>query len=153
MSLWLNCTQKQALATADFIWEFRKKKTLRTNLPGSPRAEMKMKELTMPVWVEVYNNPISWNNRQMQKVYDAFVDIWGVTEKLWVTHWPDQPNFPLRFGFWIQGFIHWDYDPETKPQNVRGVFGACRSNRWKWVAFNAFKLFRNYDTWKLLQYR
>jgi len=45
---------------------------------------MKMKELAGTGMVEVYNNQHLWNNRQVQKVYDAFVDVWG-TEKLWVT--------------------------------------------------------------------
>ena len=40
-------------------------------------AEMQMKELAGTGMVEVYNHQYLWNNRQYQKVYDAFVDIWG----------------------------------------------------------------------------
>ena len=58
-----------------------------------PRAEMQMKELTNSGMVEVYNHQYQWDNRQMQKVYDAFVDIWG-TEKLWVTI--DRANLNLQ---------------------------------------------------------
>lgn len=42
----------------------------------APRAEMQMKELAGTGMVEVYNHQYLWNNRQMPKVYDAFVDIW-----------------------------------------------------------------------------
>jgi hypothetical protein len=45
---------------------------------------MEMKELAGTGMVEVYNNQFLWNNRQTQRVYDSFVDIWG-TEKLWTT--------------------------------------------------------------------
>ena len=111
----------QALETAEFIWEFDDKD------PKDPstwytdaRAEMQMKELAGTGMVEVYNNQYLWNNRQHQKVYDAFVDIWG-TERLWVTIDRANLNFPIRPGFEYKGFIHWDYDPDTKPQNVQGV--------------------------------
>ena len=70
--------REQALATAEFLWEFEEKKA---DDPStwytSPRAEIKMKELAGTGMVEVYNNQHLWNNRQMQKVYDVFVDIWG----------------------------------------------------------------------------
>ncbi len=117
--------KEQAQRTAEFLWEFEEKDA---NNPETwyapPRAEMKMKELTGTGMVEVYNNQHLWNNRQMQRVYDAFVDIWG-TEKLWVTIDRANLNFPIRPGFEYKGFIHWDYDPETKPQNVQGVLALA----------------------------
>ncbi|MEO0341580.1 MAG: phytanoyl-CoA dioxygenase, partial [Bacteroidota bacterium] len=110
--------REQALATAKFLWGFEEKDA---NNPDTwytaPRAEMKMKELAGTGMVEVYKNQHLWNNRQMPKVYDAFVDIWG-TEKLWVTIDRANLNFPIRPGHEYKAFIHWDYDPETKPQNV-----------------------------------
>ncbi|MES2798087.1 MAG: phytanoyl-CoA dioxygenase, partial [Bacteroidota bacterium] len=103
----------QVKNTADFLWEFEEKDQ---NDPSTwytqARAEMKMKELGGTGMVEVYNNQHLWNNRQVQRVYDAFVDIWG-TEKLWVTIDRANLNFPIRPGFEYKGFIHWDYDPET----------------------------------------
>jgi len=61
---------------ANFLWEFEEKD------PGkpetwytAPRAEMQMKELTNTGMVEVYNHQYLWDNRQVQRVYDAFVDI------------------------------------------------------------------------------
>ncbi len=144
--------REQALRTADFIWEFEEKNPNdQSTWYAPPRAEMQMKELTGTGMVEVYNNQHLWNNRQMQKVYDAFVDIWG-TEKLWVTIDRANLNFPLRPGFEYKGFIHWDYDPDTKPQNVQGVLALADQTDENMGGFQCIpELFRTYDTWKLTQ--
>jgi len=144
--------REQALATANFLWEFEEKDP---NDPGTwyapPRAEMKMKELTNTGMVEVYNNQHLWNNRMMQKVHDAFADIWG-TEKLWVTIDRANLNFPIKAGFEYKGFIHWDYDPETKPQNVQGVLAIADQTDENMGGFQCIpELYRTYDTWKLTQ--
>ena len=142
----------QAKATADFIWEFDEKDP---NDPSTwyakPRAEMQMKELAGTGMVEAYNHQTLWNNRQMQKVYDAFVDVWG-TEKLWVTIDRVNLNFPQRPGEEKEGFIHWDYDPETRPQNVQGVLALADQMDESMGGFQCIPwLHRNYDTWKLTQ--
>ncbi|MEM9849905.1 MAG: phytanoyl-CoA dioxygenase family protein [Bacteroidota bacterium] len=142
----------QAQATADFLWEFEEKKA---NDPSTwytdPRAEMKMKELAGTGMVEVYNHQHLWNNRQTQRVYDAFVDIWG-TNKLWVTIDRANLNFPIRPGFEYKGFIHWDYDPETRPQNVQGVLALADQTDENMGGFQCIPwLYRNYDSWKLTQ--
>lgn len=144
--------KEQAKRTADFLWEFEEKDP---NDPDTwytaPRAEMKMKELTGTGMVEVYNHQHLWNNRQMQRVYDAFVDIWG-TEKLWVTIDRANLNFPIRPGFKYKGFIHWDYDPDTKPQNVQGVLALADQTDENMGGFQCIpELFRTYDSWKLTQ--
>ena len=69
-------SQKQAEDTANFLWEFEEKIQKTFPLAQEPRAEMQMKELAGTGMVEVYNNQYLWDNRQTQKVYDAFVDIW-----------------------------------------------------------------------------
>jgi hypothetical protein len=123
--------REQAIKTAEFLWEFEEKDPNNSNTwYTAPRAEMKMKELTNTGMVECYNNQHLWNNRQMQKVYDAFVDIWG-TEKLWVTIDRANLNFPIRPGHEYKGFIHWD-------ENMGGF--QCIP-----------ELFRTYHTWKLTQ--
>jgi ectoine hydroxylase-related dioxygenase (phytanoyl-CoA dioxygenase family) len=142
----------QAAATAAFLWEFEEKNP---NDQGTwytpPRAEMQMKELAGTGMVEVYNTQHLWNNRQAQRVYDAFVDIWG-TEKLWVTIDRANLNFPIRPGFEYQGFIHWDYDPETKPQQVQGVLALADQTDENMGGFQCIPwLFQHYDTWKLTQ--
>lgn len=145
-------SRAQAEQTADFLWEFEDKDP---DDPSTwycaPRAEMKMKELAGTGMVEVYNNQHLWNNRQMPKIYDAFVDIWG-TEKLWVTIDRANLNFPMRKGYEYKGFIHWDYDPETRPQNVQGVLALTDQNDENMGGFQCIPwLYRNYDTWKLTQ--
>ena len=145
-------SKEQAKKTADFLWEFEEKDP---NDPETwyapPRAEMKMKELTGTGMVEVYNHQLLWENRQTPKVYDAFVDIWG-TEKLWVTIDRANLNFPIRPDFEQKGFIHWDYDPETKPQNVQGVLALADQTDENMGGFQCIPwLYRNYDSWKLTQ--
>lgn len=145
-------SREQAAATAAFLWEFEDKSP---DDPSTwytaPRAEMQMKELAGTGMVEVYNHQHLWNNRQMPKVYDAFVDVWG-TEKLWVTIDRANLNFPIRPGFEYRGFIHWDYDPETRPQNVQGVLALADQQDTEMGGFQCIPwLYRNYDTWKLTQ--
>ncbi len=142
----------QAQKTAQFLWEFEDKDPNDSSTwYSAARAEMQMKELAGTGMVEVYNNQHLWNNRQMPKVYDAFVDIWG-TEKLWVTIDRANLNFPIREGYEYKGFIHWDYDPETRPQNVQGVLALADQNDENMGGFQCIPwLYRNYDTWKLTQ--
>ena len=145
-------SRQEALDTASFLWEFEEKD------PNNPetwysaaRAEMKMKELAGTGMVEVYNNQFLWSNRQQQKVYDAFVDVWG-TQKLWVTIDRANLNFPIKEGFEYKGFIHWDYDPETKPQNVQGVIALSDQTDLNTGGFQCVPwLYQNYDTWKKTQ--
>ena len=142
----------QALATAGFLWEFEDKNPHNMETwYTAPRAEMEMKELVGTGMVEVYNNQFLWSNRQMPKVYDAFVDVWG-TESLWVTIDRANLNFPKREGFGAPGFIHWDYDPETKPQNVQGVIALDDQLDSEMGGFQCIPwLYRNYNIWKLTQ--
>jgi ectoine hydroxylase-related dioxygenase (phytanoyl-CoA dioxygenase family) len=58
----------------------------------------------------------------------------------------------LREGFQYKAFIHWDYDPETKPQNVQGVLALADQTDENMGGFQCIPaLFRTYDTWKLTQ--
>ncbi|RRA99951.1 phytanoyl-CoA dioxygenase family protein [Larkinella rosea] len=144
--------KEQAERLAKFLWEFEEKDP---NDPETwyapPRAEMKMKELSNSGMVEIYNHQYLWDNRQSPRIYDAFVDIWG-TEKLWVTIDRANLNLPARPGFEFKGFIHWDYDPETKPQNVQGVLALADQTDENMGGFQCIpELYRTYDTWKLTQ--
>jgi len=144
--------REQALATAAFLWEFEEKKAEDPSTwYTAPRAEMKMKELAGTGMVEVYNNQHLWNNRQMPKVHDTFVDIWG-TDKLWVTIDRANLNFPIREGFEYKSFIHWDYDPDTKPVNVQGVLALSDQMDENMGGFQCIPwLFRNYYRWRMTQ--
>jgi ectoine hydroxylase-related dioxygenase (phytanoyl-CoA dioxygenase family) len=145
-------SKEQAAATAAFLWEFEEKDPANpATWYTPPRAEMKMKELANTGMVEVYNHQHLWNNRQVQRVYDAFVDIWG-TEKLWVSIDRANLNFPIQPGFEYKGFIHWDYDPETKPVNVQGVLALADQTDENMGGFQCVpELYRTFDTWKLTQ--
>ncbi|NNF35795.1 MAG: phytanoyl-CoA dioxygenase [Saprospiraceae bacterium] len=145
-------SREQAQETAAFLWEFEEKDPNNASTWYTPpRAEMQMKELAGTGMVEVYNNQRLWNNRQVQRVYDAFVDIWG-TEKLWVTIDRANLNFPIRPGYSYKGFIHWDYDPDTKPQQVQGVLALADQTDENMGGFQCIPwLYRNFDTWKLTQ--
>lgn len=144
--------REQAERLAGLLWEFEEKDPKDPETwYAPPRAEMKMKELTGSGMVEIYNHQYLWDNRQMQRVYDAFVDIWG-TEKLWVTIDRANLNMPMRPGHEFKGFIHWDYDPETKPQNVQGVLALADQTDPDMGGFQCVpELYRTYDTWKLTQ--
>ncbi|MBK7650620.1 MAG: phytanoyl-CoA dioxygenase family protein [Flammeovirgaceae bacterium] len=136
----------------NLVWEFEEKDP---NDPSTwyapPRATMEMKELVNTGMVEIYNHQYLWDNRSVQRLYDAFVDIWG-TEKLWCTIDRANLNLPIRPGFEYKGFIHWDYDPETKPQNVQGVIALADQMDENMGGFQCIPdLYRNYDTWKLTQ--
>lgn len=142
----------QALASAQFLWDFEgKDPDDQTTWYAPPLRKMQMKELAGTGMVEVYNNQHLWNNRQVPRVYDAFVDIWG-TEKLWVTIDRANLNFPIKPGFDYKGFIHWDYDPETRPHNVQGVLALADQLDEEMGGFQCVpELYRTYDTWKLTQ--
>lgn len=144
--------REQAQATADFLWEFEDKKA---NDPATwytaARAEMQMKELAGTGMVEVYNHQRLWDNRQYPKVYEAFTDIWG-TDELWVTIDRANLNFPIREGYEYKGFIHWDYDPDTKPQNVQGVLALADQTDEEMGGFQCIPwLYRNYESWQETQ--
>ena len=145
-------SREQAQKTADFLWEFEAKDpTDPESWYAPPRAEMQMKELAGTGMVEVYNHQYLWDNRQSPRVYDAFVDIWG-TEELWVTIDRANLNVPNRPGYEQKGFIHWDYDPETRPQNVQGVLALSDQTDENMGGFQCIPwLYRNYEEWKRSQ--
>ena len=145
-------SSEQAEQTAASLWDFEEKNPKDSSTwYSAPRAEIQMKELAGTGMVEVYNNQYLWNNRQSQKVYDAFVDVWG-TEKLWVTIDRANLNFPIKKGYEYKGFIHWDYDPETKPQNVQGVIALSDQTDVNMGGFQCIPwLYQNYERWKLTQ--
>ncbi len=144
--------KEQINRLTNFLWEFEEKDPRDPETWYTPpRAEMQMKELTNTGMVEVYNHQYLWDNRQYPKVHEVFSDIWG-TDKLWVTIDRANLNFPIRPGFEYKGFIHWDYDPETKPQNVQGVLALADQNDENMGGFQCIpELFRTYETWKLTQ--
>lgn len=131
------------------LWEFEEKdpEDLSTWY-AKPSIDMEMKELTNSGMVEIYNHQYLWDIRQYPKVYEAFTDIWGM-DKLWVSIDRANLNLPSRPGFEFKGFIHWDYDPETNPQNVQGLVALNDQNNKDVGGFQCVpELYRSYETWK-----
>lgn len=145
-------SKEQAAESAAFIWEYEgKDPNNKETWYKVADTHHKMQELNNSGMVEVYNNQILWNNRQSERIHQAFADIWG-TEKLWVSIDRANLNFPVKPGYEHKGFIHWDYDPETKPQYVQGVLALADQTDENMGGFQCIpELYRTYDTWKLTQ--
>jgi len=136
----------------DRIWEFEEKDPDDSaTWYKPPRKEMEMKELINSGMVEMYNNPLMWDNRQYPKIYDIFVDIWG-TEKLWVSIDRCNLNFPVRKDE-FKGFIHWDIDTSDpdRNNNVQGVLSLTDTTNETGGFQCVPELFRNFDEWVLTQ--
>jgi len=144
--------RKNVEETASFLWEFEDKDPHeKATWYRAPLAEMEMQELVGSGMVEVYNHQLLWNNRQTPKIYNSFVDIWG-SEKLWVSIDRGNLSFPITPGYEYKGFIHWDYDPESKPENVQGVLALSDQTDENMGGFQCIPwLYQNYDSWKLTQ--
>ncbi|UUZ46763.1 hypothetical protein LP420_23340 [Massilia sp. B-10] len=101
--------------------------------------------------IELYHHQHLWDARQTQRVYDAFVDVWG-TEQLWVTIDRMNFNLPPAPGFAFKSFMHWDYDPDSDPQNVQGVLAVSDQRDPAVGGFVCIpELFRHYDAWRAQQ--
>ena len=101
--------------------------------------------------IELYHHQYLWDARQSQRVYDAFVDIWG-QEALWVSIDRMNFNLPPQPGFEFKSFMHWDYDPDTDPQNVQGVLAISDQRDPDVGGFVCIpELFRHYRHWRARQ--
>jgi Phytanoyl-CoA dioxygenase (PhyH) len=131
------------------IWEFEEKDPNDSSTwYTKPGREMAMKELMNTGMVELYNHQYLWDNRMYEKIYNAFVDIWG-TEKLWVSIDRCNLNLPIKLGHEYKGFIHWDVDTSLDPipVNVQGVLSLVDTD----VDMGGFQcipeLYRTFDDW------
>ncbi|MDX2305317.1 MAG: phytanoyl-CoA dioxygenase family protein [Microscillaceae bacterium] len=141
--------QENIEATAQLIWDFEEKDPHHPETwYAEARREIRMKELTNSGMVEIYQHQLLWNNRQHPRVYDAFVDIWGL-EKLWVTIDRANLNFPVRPDFVFKGFIHWDIDTSLNPRpvNVQGVLALSDTDDDTGGFQCIPELYRTLDEW------
>lgn len=144
---------EQVAATVDFLWEFME---MDPNEPASwdrPQArEIRMAELNNAGMVEAYNHPALWANRQTQRIYDAFVDIWD-REDLWVTIDRANLNTPNRGARPFDGFIHWDCDTtlDPPPINAQGVLSLVDTDEEVGGFQCVPEIFANFDAWKASQ--
>ncbi|WP_216845394.1 phytanoyl-CoA dioxygenase family protein [Granulicella sp. S156] len=136
-----------------FLWEFQEMdpNNQDTWAGGQLRAHV-MKELNNSGMVEVYNHQTLWDNRQCQRVYDAFVDVWD-DEHLWVSIDRANLNTPNRDGRAFSGFIHTDIDTtlEPLPVNVQGVLSLVNSDTETGGFQCVPELFRTFEDWKKRQ--
>jgi hypothetical protein len=133
----------------DLLWEFQE---MDPNDPSSwykPQLRAnEMKELNNSGMVELYNHQYLWDNRQAERVYDAFVDIWD-REDLWVKIDRANHNPPNRGVRQFEGFIHWDVDTSLVPLpvNVQGVLSLVDTD----AEIGGFQcipeLFRTLEAW------
>ncbi|MFD9847299.1 phytanoyl-CoA dioxygenase family protein [Streptomyces parvus] len=148
----------------DFTWEFQ---GLDPDRPESwyedrPLRSELDQQLHIYGFVEAYHHQLLWDNRQSQRVYDAFVDVWDC-EELWVTldrlnlNPPNRGNRdraliePTDRGFDIE--LHWDIDTTlaVPPQRVQGII-ALNDTRPETGGFQCCpELFRQFDAWKVAQ--
>lgn len=111
-----------------------------------------MKELNNSGMVEIYNHQLLWDNRQEQRLYDAFVDIWD-DERLWVTIDRANLNTPNKNGRVFGGFIHTDVDTtlDPLPVNVQGVLSLVDVDGETGGFQCVPELFRTFEDWEKQQ--
>lgn len=132
------------------VWEFEEADPDNQSTWYTPEKSARKKaELSFNAgMIELYNHQYLWDTRQTQRVYDAFADVWGV-EQLWVSIDRMNFNLPPEPGFEFKSFMHWDYDPDTDPQNVQGVLSVCDQTDPEVGGFVCIpEIFRNYDAWR-----
>ncbi|MED7819508.1 MULTISPECIES: phytanoyl-CoA dioxygenase family protein [unclassified Francisella] len=146
-------SKEDAKQTADFLWEFSEmtqndKSTWKPN-----KTVYRMQELNGSGMLECYHHPLLWNNRQNQRVYDAFVDIWD-REDLWVTIDRANLSLPIKYNQKnFSGFLHWDADSTLKPLpvNVQGVLALSDTTLSSGGFQCVHELFKNFSEWEQQQ--
>ena len=111
-----------------------------------------MTELKNSGMVEVYNHQALWDNRQYPRVYETFVDLWGI-EELWVTIDRANLNVPSRPDWEFKGFIHWDIDTslDPPPVNVQGVLSLSDTIQEMGGFQCVPQLYREFKNWAKTQ--
>ncbi|MFG2746725.1 MULTISPECIES: phytanoyl-CoA dioxygenase family protein [unclassified Streptomyces] len=154
----------EAKSLYEFAWEFQ---GLDPDRPETWYEEREFRsdldrDLHVYGFVEAYHHQLMWDNRQTQRVYDAFADVWDCDE-LWVTL--DRLNLnppnrgsrsrsliaPTDEGFDIE--LHWDVDTTlgVLPQRVQGIL-ALNDTQPELGGFQcAPELFRQFEEWRVAQ--
>ena len=133
----------------ELLWAFDEKDPVDPSTWYAPqRRDHKMKELNNTGMLEIYNHQYLWDNRQEQRVYDIFVDIWD-REDLWVTIDRANLNPPRKVKGNPNGFIHWDVDTSIRPLpiGVQGVLSLKKQDGDVGGFQCVPELFSNFDAW------
>ena len=71
--------EKNVDSLIEALWKFQEMDPKDpTTWYHNPAREIQMTELRNSGMVEIYNHQALWDNRQHPRIYDAFVDIWGL---------------------------------------------------------------------------
>ena len=132
------------------LWEFDDKDPDdQASWYAPQRAGHVRAELNNSGMVEIYNHQYLWDNRQVSRVYDAFVDIWD-REDLWVAIDRANLNVPKEDKSGSpDGFIHWDVNTAARPLpiGVQGVLSLLpqdlETGGFQCVPY----LFEHFDEW------
>ncbi|WP_018151528.1 phytanoyl-CoA dioxygenase family protein [Leeia oryzae] len=141
---------EQVAKTTQFLWEFQELDPTKPASWDQPELRShEMKELNGSGMVEAYHHQTMWDNRQTQRVYDAFVDIWD-RESLWVTIDRANLNTPNRGKRSFSGFIHWDADTtlDPLPVNVQGVLALSDTHEHSGGFQCIPELFEHFIEWR-----
>lgn len=133
----------------DLLWRFEEKDPEDPSTWYAPqRRAHGREELNNAGMVEIYNHQYLWDNRQEQRVYDAFVDIWD-REDLWVAIDRANLNPPKKTPGNPNGFIHWDIDTSLRPLpiSVQGVLSLVKQDKETGGFQCVPELFYNFDEW------
>lgn len=107
----------RALASelVDVLWAFNE------SSPGLPetwhRPERRLHrtdQFNNVGMMEIYHHQLMWDNRQNEKLYNLFVDIWDRTD-LWVLMDRANLSTPRLGPVADTGFVHWDVDTSKTP--------------------------------------
>ena len=146
--------QAQLDRLVDLLWEFDEKDPDDPATWYAPQRRGHVRpELNNAGMVEIYNHQALWDNRQSQRVYDAFVDIWD-REDLWVAIDRANLNVPKQDKSGSpDGFIHWDVNTAARPLpiGVQGVLSLLpqdlETGGFQCVPY----LFEHFDEWVATQ--
>ncbi len=135
---------------AALLWDFDEKDPNDPATWYAPQRRAHVRaELNNAGMVEIYNHQYLWDNRQEQRVYDAFVDIWD-REDLWVAFDRANLNVPKKDKSGSRdGFIHWDVNTslEPKPIGVQGVLSLVHQDSETGGFQCVPYLFEHFDEW------
>ena len=140
---------EQAAATKAALYDFDEKDPNDSSTWYAPQRRPHVRpELNNAGMVEIYHHQTMWDNRQTSRVYDAFVDIWDMTD-LWVTIDRANLNPPKPGATSKDGFIHWDVNTALTPLpiGVQGVLSLDVQDAETGGFQCAPYLFEHFDDW------
>lgn len=141
------------VALKSFLWEFQEMDENDPSTWQKPQLlQYELAALNGSGMVEAYHHQTLWDNRQVEKVYDIFVDIWD-QEELWVTIDRANLNPPNIDKSKFDGFLHWDIDTVKRPltHNVQAIVTLVDTTPDMGGFQCVPELFHQFDKWAKTQ--